>query len=561
MLIVDLTGAAAQQTGSALYFAYDEVRSAKLLERKEILEYKVILAGERRYRETFFDTADLDLYHQRMFYRVKENFDGQGQMEFYSGGAAREGASIGMIYSVVLPPSKVSFAREGRLTDPAVKKRLPLPTGRNPNTLQLAVEYARHSVLLEHPGKQEFLVSLLVGTFEGYSGRKLRKQFWALEVEATAKRLTPAHVREIQRIADSLIPDFRLNANPRSLYAQGIEKAVLVRSDERVIQPVGIIGGSRGNSFDQFDMPDAVAFTLDGKLVTGDTDNARFKVYRFDENSQTVKIIGREGSAAGEFSHSVAATIGTRKIYNQVQGITVDKHGLIYVIDQGNRRIQAFDSEGRVLEEKTIHLSYCGNESPRCPEGLWRPTQKNEYTSLQGIASDHEGAIFISDKGMSRIYRFLPGGKQDPGFHLQEVDPATDQPILQEPESLAVYQDKLFVANEGTGEIKIFDRRTGKLMGSTARFGRGVFAGDVEGLAVVQDYLFAVDVQNTRIAVFDLKDELPTFQLGFVGDYESADGIAIDPTGKYVAVADQGNLRVVLYSLSEILRHLRGAKR
>jgi sugar lactone lactonase YvrE len=561
MLIVDLTGAAAQQTGSALYFAYDEVRPAKLLERKEILEYKVILAGERRYRETFFDSEQLDLYHQRMFYRVKESFDGGGQLEFYSGGAAREGVAIGAIHSVVLPPSKVSLAREGRLTDPAITKRMTLSTGRNPNKIQLAVEYARHSVLLERAGKQEFLVSLLVGAFEGHSGRKLRKQFWALEVEATARRLTPAHVREIQRVADSLIPDLKLNAQPRSLYTQGIEKAVLVRPDERVIRPVIIIGGSRGSSFDQFDMPDAVAFTLAGELVTGDTDNARFKIYRFDENSQTVKIIGREGSAAGEFSHSVAATIGTRKIYNQVQGITVDRHGLIYVIDQGNRRIQAFDSEGRVLEQKTIRLSYCGKESPRCPEGLWWPTQKSEYTSLQGIASDHEGAIFISDKGMSRIYRFLPGGKQDPSFHLQEVDPATNKSILQEPESLAVYQDKLFVANEGTGDIKIFNHRTGRLMGSTAGFGRGVFAGDVEGLAVVQDFLFAVDVQNTRIAVFDLKHESPTFQLGFVGDYESADGIAIDPTGKYVAVADQGNLRVVLYSLPEILSHLQKAKR
>ena len=34
------------------------------------------------------------------------------------------------------------------------------------------------------------------------------------------------------------------------------------------------------------------------------------------------------------------------------------------------------------------------------------------------------------------------------------------------------------------------------------------------------------------------------------------DGIAIDPTGKYVAVADQGNVRIVLFSLPEIMNHL-----
>ena len=560
LLASDLTGAAAQQTGSALYFAYDEVRLAKLLERKDILDYKVVLAGERRYRETFFDTADLNLYHNGMFYRVKESFDGQAQLEFYGGSSAKEHPSLGLIHSVRLSASKVSAAREGKLDDPGIQKRMLVPDDRDVKTLQLVAEYARHSVALERAGKKEFFVSLLIGSFEGFSGRKLRKAFWAVEVEATAKRLSPAHVREIKRIADSLIPEFKLNSDAKSLYSQGVEKAVRLRSDERQIQPVRIVGGARGSSFEQFDMPDSVAFTLDGKLVTGDTDNARFKIYRFDDNSQTVRVIGREGSGAGEFSHSVAATIGSRKIYNQVQGITVDKSGFIYAIDQGNRRIQVFDSEGKVLPERVISLRDCGKESPRCSEGLWRPTRENEYTSLQGLATDAEGGIFLSDKGMSRVYRFLPGGKLDPSFNLQELDGATGKPILREPESLAVYQDKLFVANEGTGDIKIFDRRSGKLAGAAAGFGGEVFAGDVEGLAVVGDYLFAVDVQNTRIAVFDLRSEKPMFLLGFVGDYESADGIAIDPTRKYVAIADQGNMRIVLYSLPEILNYLAGFK-
>ena len=125
---------------------------------------------------------------------------------------------------------------------------------------------------------------------------------------------------------------------------------------------------------------------------------------------------------------------------------------------------------------------------------------------------------------------------------------------------MAVYQDKLLVANESTGDIKILDRRSAKPIGPAAGFGADVLAGDVEGLAVLRDYLFAVDVQNSRIAVFDLKSMPPKFLMGLVGEHESADGIAIDPTGKYVAVADQGNLRIVLYSLPEILDHLAAAK-
>ncbi|HET8562923.1 MAG TPA: NHL repeat-containing protein, partial [Candidatus Binatia bacterium] len=443
-LLLDLTVGWAKQTGSALYFASEEVRLARLIERKEVLNYRVVPTGERRYRESYFDTADLFLYHQRMFYRIKESFDGNARIEFYGAGAANDRPFHGLIHSVALPASKVVAAREGRLDDPVLHKRLPLPGGRDFKSLQLVAEYVRHSVVLERSGKREFFVSLLAGSFEGFTGKKVRTGFLALEIEEATRRPTPAQSSEIQRITKFLIAELKLRSDAKSLYTQGIEKAVLLRADERRIQPVQIIGGAKGNGIDQFDAPDAVAFTLDGRLAAGDTENARFKIYRLDDQSQTVQIVGREGSGAGEFSHSLAATIGSFKIYNQVQGITVDNSGLIYVIDQGNHRVQVFDAGGKVLPEKVIPLSYCGNESPRCSEGLWRPA-KNQYTSVQGIAADAEGGIFLSDSGTSRVYRFLPGGKLDPSFNLQELDSATSQPTLKEPESMAVYRDKLLV--------------------------------------------------------------------------------------------------------------------
>jgi sugar lactone lactonase YvrE len=555
-LLLDSAVGWAQPTGSALYFAREEVRLGRLTERKEILNYRVVLMGERRYREFFFDSADLLLYHQNMFYRIKESFDGPARAEFYRADAAKERSSLGLIHSVALPASKVVAARKGRLDDSVLDKRLPLPGGRDFKSLQLVAEYTKHSVALERSGKREFFVSLLAGSFEGFTGKKVRTGFLALEIEEATRRPTPAQSSEIQRITEFLLAELKLRSDPKSLYTHGIEKTVLLRADERRIHPLRILGGAKGNGFDQFDAPEAVAFTRDGRLVAGDTDNARFKIYQLDERSQTVRIVGREGSSPGEFSHSLAATLGSFKLYNQVQGIALDHHGLIYVIDQGNHRIQVFESDGKVLPEKVIPLSYCHTELPRCSEGLWRPTKKNQYTSVQGLAADTEGGIFASDRGTSRVYRFLSSGKLDPGFNIQELDPATGKPTLNDPESMAVYHDKLFVANEGAGHIKTFDRRSGKLIGEG--FGGEIFGGKVEGLAVVRDYLFAVDVQNTRIAVFDLKREKPKFLLGFVGDYESADGIAIDPTGKYVAIADQGNFRILLYSLPEILRHLEG---
>ena len=546
-----------QQTGETLYFANDRVRVVKLVERKEVLNYQVEFRGERRYRETFFDSPDLFLHQRGMFYRVKESFDGNARLEF-NGGLAKEPAGLRLIHSVALPASKLLAAREGQLDDAGLGKNLPLPAGRDFNKVRLVAEYARHSIALARAGKPEFIVSLLVGSFEGFSGRKLRKEFWALEV-GPVDRPAAAHLAEIQRISEYLIDELKFQRQAKSLYAQGVEKAVLLRPDERRLEAVRILGGSRGNSPDQFDEPDAVAFTLDGRLIAADTDNARFKIYRFDDQYQSVQIVGREGSGAGEFGHGLVVKLLGLTVYHQVQGIAVDKNGLIFVIDQGNRRVQVFDADGKALPERTIALNYCPAETPHCAQGLWRAL-KSQYTSLQGLAIDQDGGVFVSDSGTSRIYRYLPTGQLDPSFNLPELHPLTKKPILKEPESMALYQDKLFVASEGTGDVKIFDRKSGSPVGPAAGFGADIFAGDVEGLAIVGDYLFAMDVNNSRIAVFDLKSAPPKFLMGFVGDYESADGIAIDPTGKYVAVADQGGLRVVLYSLPEILNHLAAVK-
>jgi len=558
LLLLDARIGWSQSTGETFYYAYNPVRVAELVKRKEILNYRVEPIGERRYRETFFDSADLFLYQRGMYYRVKESFDGKAQLDFHGDAVAKAPAGLRLIHTVALPADKLLAAREGRLDDASLLKSLPLPAGRDFKNVQLVAEYARHSIVLARAGKPEFVVSLLIGSFEGFSGRELRKEFWALAVDPVGRQ-TAAQSPEIKRISKFLIDELKFQSQAHSLYAQGVEKAVLLRPDERRVEAVRIFGGTRGNSPDQFNEPDAVAFTLDGRLIAADTENARFKIYRFDERSQSVLIVGREGSAVGEFGHGLILKLPEVTYYYQVQGIALDKDGNIFVIDQGNQRIQVFDADGKALPEKTIALKYCPAEMPHCAQGLWRAL-KGQYTSLQGLAIDQDGGVFVSDSGTRRIYRYLLNGQLDPNFNMPELHPLTKKPILQEPESMAFYQDKLFVASEGTGDIKIFDRRSGTPVDPAEGFGADIFASDVEGLAVLRDYLFAMDVNNSRIAVFDLTRTPPKFLLGFVGQHDSADGIAIDPTGKFVAVADQGGLRIVLYSLPEILDHLATAK-
>lgn len=530
----------------------------KIRKLRSILGYEVVFLGERLYRDTYFDSADLYLYRNNMFYRVREDYDGQVKIEFQDRGSIQDDAFTRPIYSASVPLDRVSLAKQGRLTDNGPARRLKEAVGnREVKKAQLFVESYGTSILLRKDGKRSYRLTLTSGKYVGLDGKKLKRPFWAIEVEMIARPSAKTHVQELKRITNFLLSEFELQGTKKSVYQRGIEKAVLVRPEETLIYPIRVLGGTRGELFEQFNLADAVAFTPDGRLLAGDTDNARFKIYTFRENRESIQIIGQEGSKPGEFDHALVIALPEgRKIFHQVQGIALNKNGLIYVVDQGNRRLQAFSVDGRALPERTITIRDCPKQKPDCPDGLVPPTKKGEYTSLQGLAIDQEGALYLSDKGMNRVYKFLPDGRLDPAFKFQAFDQATGKPILFEPESLAVHGKNIFVADEGHGNIKIFDRKSGALISAADGFGGEVFGGTVSGLAVLDDYLFVVNDNRDRVVVFRIDREEPRFLHAFAGDFDSADGIGIDPMGRFIALADQGHDRILLFSQPEILKLL-----
>ncbi|MEE8075851.1 MAG: hypothetical protein V3T60_09535, partial [Candidatus Binatia bacterium] len=96
----------------------------KIKKRKNILDYEVILAGERFYRDTYLDTADLHLYRHQMFYRVREDYDGQVWIEFQDRGSVKDSVLIQPIYFAPVPLDQVSLAKQGGLTDNGSARRL-----------------------------------------------------------------------------------------------------------------------------------------------------------------------------------------------------------------------------------------------------------------------------------------------------------------------------------------------------------------------------------------------------------------------------------------------------
>jgi DNA-binding beta-propeller fold protein YncE len=115
--------------------------------------------------------------------------------------------------------------------------------------------------------------------------------------------------------------------------------------------------------------------------------------------------------------------------------VTVDPNDKVYVIDRENRRIQMFDTEGRLLDQWT-HLGYAwGFDLTRDGKYLFVTEHETEqvlkvstedgailtrwggqgrgpgeFDWAHGIAVDSKGAVYVGDTYGQRIQKFVPTG-------------------------------------------------------------------------------------------------------------------------------------------------------
>jgi DNA-binding beta-propeller fold protein YncE len=95
--------------------------------------------------------------------------------------------------------------------------------------------------------------------------------------------------------------------------------------------------GSEGGGSGQFNAPAGVTVAPDGRTVyVADTYNDRIQV--FAATSPLVSSWGRFGDGEGQFV--------------QPSGVDVAPNGTVYVVDQGNHRIQAFWMTSSSMEER-----------------------------------------------------------------------------------------------------------------------------------------------------------------------------------------------------------------
>jgi DNA-binding beta-propeller fold protein YncE len=124
------------------------------------------------------------------------------------------------------------------------------------------------------------------------------------------------------------------------------------------------------------------------------------RIAKVDKNGNWIKSWGERGKEPGQFNtpHSIAA----------------DAQGNVYVADRGNRRIQVFDGDGKLLRVMTIDVPFDPNARPAIGN---KPNPAVVGTMSPGapwtvcITPGPNQVLYSSDAYPGRIYKLSLDGK------------------------------------------------------------------------------------------------------------------------------------------------------
>jgi pSer/pThr/pTyr-binding forkhead associated (FHA) protein len=385
-------------------------------------------------------------------------------------------------------------------------------------------------------------------------------------------------------------------------------------------------------------------------LSGGDTSeaekDAQRTVWRINVEPYVALGAGHPGKAEADFDKPDGVAFG----------VAFSKTGLLFATDAGNRRVQIWDVKtgarlaefghkvfgGEIVDiaftpdntvlvtDQTLNLAYAfAPPQPGALDDKGKPLGPYDYQfkgtlfgeqgfkKLGGVAVDSKGRIYAVDAHRNEVIRFFSDGKQDRTWNFEKMK-ADGDTHLHGCEGIAIDEaaGNLYIASEKDAVIKVFDWETGaykRLFIGAGKddldkpTGKSIFFGSVEGLAIAQGRLLAVDESAGHIQIFDLgrqgifNTDLTGFgapqavrstgYLGFFGraplvDFEDKTNLELqsqvkagsiipgqaNPPGyfcspdaidsftdqasgeTYIAVADQCNYRIVVYRWSDIAK-------
>jgi DNA-binding beta-propeller fold protein YncE len=265
--------------------------------------------------------------------------------------------------------------------------------------------------------------------------------------------------------------------------------------------------GSEGTGAGEFDLPHGVAVAPDGTLYVVDNGNER--IQRF--------------SATGAFLTSWESA------FDFPTGIAVSPiDGTVYVCDSGNDRMQRFDADGNWI-------------------ALWGSfgNGNSQFHGLKDVAVSPNGDVFVVDSGNRRIQRFTAGGVFQNAWGVAGDDDGEFNP----PEGIAVAPDgTVYVADAGNHRIQRFTG-AGVFMAKwgSEGAGNGQFDSPSRIDVAADGTVYVIDKDNLRIQRFSATGVfLSAWGSESGGQFDDIQGIAIGP-GCAVFVTDRASHRVQVF--------------
>ena len=263
------------------------------------------------------------------------------------------------------------------------------------------------------------------------------------------------------------------------------------------VKPV-LCFGEYGTGYGMFWYSRGVSVTDKDEIVVADEGNHRVQV--FDSNGSFSRSFGHQGKNAGEFICP--------------DGIVIDKDGNIFIADRGKHRVQIFS------REETYLGSFGGYGS-----------LDNQLSNPRGLSLDSTGNIIVADAGNKLIKIFTTDGR-----FVMKIG---GQGSFRDPVHCVQCGEYFMVSDHGEHCIKVFHRE-GHFQYKFGMRGQGDGEFNCPGYLLVNEsqHLFVCDRNNHRVQVFELNGKL-------IGKFGTK-GSKLGEFSKPLSVAMLSNARIVV---------------
>ena len=349
--------------------------------------------------------------------------------------------------------------------------------------------------------------------------------------------------------------------------------------------------GTEGTGSSQFKSPWGLAINKStGNIYVSDVTNDR--VEEFSSSGVFVRMFGFGVSDGKETFEICTASCVAGKVgsgngqFHNPQGVAIDSAGNVWVVDEGNSRVEEFNEKGEYLSkfgslgagngqlhepagiaisDGNLYVAEYNNSRVQefSPTGVYinqfgaKGTGSGQFEGAEGISADPvTGDLYVTDFGNGRVEEFTTSGT----FLTSFGSKGAGGEQFKGPEGIAVNQaGTIYVADTGNARIQEWEPVPSAPV-YTSQFGtKGLEGGqfnEPRGAATDSSgNLWVVDTENSRLEKFSPSG---SFLAAYgshgseAGQLSGAAGIAINQSTGNIYVSDRWNMRVDEFSSSGV---------